>query len=575
MSQRILRGLLRRVAFILACFAAVSEPLFATQPAAPRAHVESGDVIGVAAGGVASFKGVPYAAPPVAELRWRAPPKARPWGVARSAEDYGHSCAQPSPPERVTPASQAATTSEDCLTLNVWTPVQHPKKSLPVMVWIHGGGNNRGTSAQTYYDGSAFARDGIVLVSLNYRLGLFGFFAHPALTAQAGHGARANFGLLDQLAALQWVKRNIAAFGGDPRNVTVFGESSGGADIVLLMAARPAAGAFQKAIVESPGWWSHTPDLSQAQTAGISTATALGLPGAAATPAQLRAVPAASLTSLPDFGESGPVIDRQLLTEPAQTAFEHGRTLNVPLIIGTNNNEGSLLPPDARPADMVQELSESDYATLISFYRPHAGGDADHELAAARVDDRGSRAIGDADHSSREASAAGRGSLATDNADHDSAAAYDADHNSLAPNKAGLASLLFRDARFAMPSRWIAAHASTRAPVFLYRFDYVASFLSRRRTGANHGSEIPFVFATWPDFRLTPADRKVTQVLHGCWVGFAKTGIPTCADVPAWPVYSVESDVLMRFAAQAVPESVPDGPILDFLQSRLLAPAQP
>jgi carboxylesterase type B len=163
-------------------------------------------------------------------------------------------------------------------------------------------------------------------------------------------------------------------------------------------------------------------------------------------------VPASSLTSLPDFGESGPVIDRQLLTEPAQTAFEHGRTLNVPLIIGTNNNEGSLLPPDARPADMVQQLSESDYETLMAFYRPHAAGDADH------------------------------GSLATD---------------------------------------------------------------------------------------------KVTQVLHGCWVEFAKTGIPTCADVPAWPVYSVESDVLMRFAAQAVPELVPDGPILDFLQSRLLAPAQP
>jgi para-nitrobenzyl esterase len=477
----------------------------------PRVRVESGEIIGVAANGVASFKGIPYAAPPVGNFRWRAPQPPRAWSAATSAADYGYSCAQPSPPARVVASSRAAIISEDCLTLNVWAPVHHARRLLPVMVWIHGGGNDGGTSAQTYYDGGSFARDGVVLVSLNYRLGVFGFFAHPALTAAAGSGARANFGLLDQLAALRWVGRNIRAFGGDPRNVTVFGESAGGADILLLMTARRASGAFQKAIVESAGWWRHASDLSQAQAAGATMATALGLPGAAATVAQLRSVPAESLTALPDFGELGPVVDHELLTEFPQAAFEHGHAVDVPLIIGTNGNEGSLLSADARATDMAPELSESDLQTVRSFY--------------------GSRAS----------------------------------------SEAAFVSLVFRDAQFSVPSRWVAARKATGAPTFLYRFDYVVSFLSGRRAGANHGSEIPFVFATWPDARLTAADRRVTEALHGGWVAFAKTGIPVCPQAPAWRPYSAESDTWMRFGLQAALEPVSDRAILDWLRDRSFA----
>ena len=472
----------------------------AGQSAAPHAHIVTGDLIGVTANGADAFKGIPYAAPPIGDLRWRAPKPPQPWSTPRSAEDYGHSCPQRSPPEHVLPSSRGATTSEDCLTLNVWTPTQRPQQAMPVMVWIHGGGNSTGTSAQTYYDGTAFARDGVVLVSFNYRLGALGFFTHPATKA-------ANFGLQDQLAALRWVKQNIKAFGGDPGNVTVFGESAGGTDILTLMTTRKAAGYFHKAIVESAGWWNHVPDLSEAQKAGAEIATALGLPGALATAAQLRALPVEKLTASSDAQETGPVIDHDLLTELPKSAIEHNRTQHIPLIIGTNSNEGSLVSPDAPLAEVAGDLTKADLDELIRLHGVH-------------------------EDSSK-------------------------------------AQWIFRDAHFSMPARWVATSESKDAPVFLYRFEYVASFLARRRTAANHGSEIPFVFATWPEYRLTEADQHMTRALHGCWVAFAKTGRPACPDIPRWPAFSVDSDIWMRFGAAIAAEPVSDRAVLNFLQQAL------
>jgi para-nitrobenzyl esterase len=482
--------------FVLAATIAVG--IFATTTSAatsPRVRIDSGELIGVAANGVDAFKGIPYAAPPVGDLRWRAPRPPHPWTAPRSAEDYGHSCPQHSPPERVAPSSQGATTSEDCLTLNVWTTL-HSQRLMPVMVWIHGGGNNAGTSAQTYYDGSAFARDGVVLVSFNYRLGALGFLTHPDIPG-------ANFGLLDQLAALEWVKRNIKAFDGDPNNVTVFGESAGGLDILMLMTSRKAAGQFNRAIVESAGIWNGTPTLPEAQKAGAAIATKLGAP----TVAQLRALPA---DAFKDIDEPGPVIDHDLLT-----AWPNAPLIDVPLIIGTNNNEGSLLAPDTPDDDVIPELSSADLDTLRSLYS------AANSAPAAPV-----------------------GSL-------------------------HLAPLLFRDAHFSMPARWFAAREAAGAPAYLYRFDYVASFLRRHRTAANHGSEMPFVFATWPDFRLTAADQQMTRTLHGCWVAFAKLGKPVCPDAPPWPAFSVGSDIWMRFGEPVTPQPVSDRPVLNFLLERL------
>jgi para-nitrobenzyl esterase len=488
------------VTMFLAVCTALSVCAPAAQPAPPHAHISFGDVTGTTTNGVDAFKGIPYAAPPIGDLRWRPPQPPQPWSASRSAKDYGHSCPQRSPPERVLPSSQGATTSEDCLTLNVWTPTHRPPQPMPVMVWIHGGGNNSGTSAQTYYDGTAFARDGVVLVSFNYRLGALGFFTHPAIKG-------ANFGLQDQLAALQWVKQNIKPFGGNPNNITVFGESAGGTDILTLMSTRKAAGHFQKAIVESAGWWNHVPDVSEGQAAGVAVATMLGLPGASATAAQLRALPVEKLTASSESQEAGPVIDHELLTESPKSAIEHSRMQHIPLIIGTNSNEGSLVAPDAPLTEVAGDLSKADLDKLTQLYGVH--------------------------------------------------------------DEASKVQWIFRDAHFSMPARWVAASESHGAPVFLYRFEYVASFLARRRTTANHGSEIPFVFATWPDYRLNEADQHMTRTLHECWVAFAKTGRPACPDTPQWPAFSVGSDTWMRFGTDIAPEPVRDRAVLNFLQSRL------
>ena len=317
--------------------------LLALAPAAQSAEdsasvrIESGLVAGVVSDGVARYKGIPYAAPPVGERRWRAPAPPTAWSGVRTFDDYGSSCPQAGPPRRVPAGSRAESTSEDCLTLNIWTPVERATR-LPVMVWLHGGGNVNGTGSQTFYDGSAFARDGVVLVTLNYRLGILGFFAHPALGGKQGDCRTGNFGLLDQIAALRWVQRNIAAFGGDPSNVTLFGESAGAEDALILASSDAAKGLFGKVISESAGGlWARWPTLAQAQTQGAKVATALGSPGAGATAAQLRSLPIDRLAAVSDDDQIGPMLDGCVVQAPPAVALAHGA--RVPLIIGTNRDE--------------------------------------------------------------------------------------------------------------------------------------------------------------------------------------------------------------------------------------------
>jgi para-nitrobenzyl esterase len=496
--------------FMLVALATAWAPVFAQTD---HVRVDSGEIIGALQGHVLSFKGIPYAAPPVADLRWRPPQSPKHWPQPLKALDYGPSCPQPLPVRRVPEGSAAEHTSEDCLTLNIWSPAER-LRPLPVMVWLHGGGNHDGTGSQTFYDGTAFARDGVVLVTLNYRLGVLGFLVHPALTKSASRNEPlGNYGLLDQLTALRWVHRNIAAFGGDPHNVTLFGESAGGEDILALMAAPAAAGLFGKAIVESAGGaWSSLPSLADAEKSGGAFVAGLKLGdgrSAVLTAATLRALPVDVLVGAPDTDEFGPVIDGRLLPEAPLTMFAHGKAPAVPMIIGTNGNEGSVLSDDGAAPDLSQghRLSTDDIAQLRTLYG--AAGANDYQLQR----------------------------------------------------------LLFRDGFFAGPARWAAMHGS--APAFVYRFDYVMNILRGRRSGANHGSEIPFVFETGPTDRWVQADWTMATTLHSCWIAFATTGTAGCANTPAWPSYR-NGQELLEIGDRVELKADDERPVMKLLQSRLM-----
>ncbi|MDR3510807.1 MAG: carboxylesterase family protein [Caulobacteraceae bacterium] len=467
--------------------AARADPAPLTAPVTAR--IESGVLAGRSDGVVDIYKGVPFAAPPVGALRWAPPRPAPAWSGARDASAYGPACPQPLDPYgKPNGGGYAGPTSEDCLNLNVFAP--HGARHAPVMVWIFGGGNVYGANAVPSNDGTNFARDGVILVSINYRLGALGFFAHPALTRAARPGEPlANYGTLDQIAALTWVKRNIKAFGGDPDNITIFGESAGGMDVLTLMATPAARGLFQKASVESGGGWEAEISLAQAEASGAALAQSLGLP-TDATVEQLRALALDKLVGAP--GRYGPVVDGRLITEGYTRAFARGDQAHAPLIIGSNDYEASLLPQAGAAAYLARFPAET------------------RSVYAAE-----------------------------------------------APTDEALADALFTDAFGGGPARWIARKASAGAPAWLYQFTYVRVTRRGKIPGANHTSEIPYVFDSQmavPVYKLEiqDEDRAMAARVHSCWVAFAKTGKPVCAGGPAWPAYTAGSDMMMDFGRTLV-----------------------
>ncbi|MHB8530198.1 MAG: carboxylesterase/lipase family protein, partial [Caulobacteraceae bacterium] len=465
-------------AILAGALAAASLAAGQPRPAPPVARIETGRVEGEQVGPALVFRGIPYAAPPIGPLRWKPPrPPAR-WTGVRPAVAPAPACLQKvDPGGKPNLGGYAGPVSEDCLTLDIVAPAR--ARRAPVMVWIFGGGDIAGAPDLPSYDARNFARDGVVFVAMNYRLGVLGFFAHPALTAEAPRDQPlANYGLMDQIAALKWVKRNIAAFGGDPANVTIFGESAGGANVLDLLAVPAARGLFAKAIVQSGGGWNPPASLAGREAQGVALATRLGLPGPAATAQALRAVPAADLISGQRL--TGPALDGRLMTESAAEAFARGQEAAVPLIIGSNSNEASLL-------GVLGTLPASLRQTLTPALR----------------------------------------------------AAYAGETN----DQAELVRHVFGDGAFGAPARWIAARASRKAPSWLYYFSYVPPWQRPFRVGVNHASEIPFVFDSLdavPDRagRLTPGERAQAAFVHSCWVGFARTGRPKCAGSPAWPAYN-------------------------------------
>jgi para-nitrobenzyl esterase len=489
--------------------------LFATsgaRAASPaNVQIDTGQLAGVAAGDVISFKGVPYAKPPVGDLRWRAPQQATPWAGVRPADHYGDICMQKRDPKDHGTGPEAM--SEDCLTLNVWAPVQHAAP-LPVMVWIHGGGFVNGSGTAALYDGAAMARQGVVVVTLNYRLGRFGFFAHPALTRETPNGPLGNYGLMDQIAALQWVQRNIAAFGGDPKDVTIFGESAGGIAVNRLMTAPPAQGLFEKAIVESgvgrevsaPLHAAAANGAPSAEDQGRAFAAKLGLPDATA--ADLRAVPADKVqaaTGELDIGESQlTIIDGVTQTMDVAAAFKAGLESKIPYLVGSNSLEFPV------PPSMIDTVLGG-----IARFPP----DQRKQLEAVY----------------------GGG---------DVYAAY-----------------IVTDVIFTEPARYLAAlHAANGQPSYLYRFSILSPTAPKVLKGAVHASERAYVFDNLgeEDWKTVPADAPLAATMSAYWVAFAKTGDPNGDARPAWPRYSSASDELLNFTnAGPVAEKTPDAVRLD------------
>ncbi|MBS0273113.1 MAG: carboxylesterase family protein [Proteobacteria bacterium] len=479
--------------------------LFPAQAIAqPTVSVDTGTLRGTEDGALRIFKGIPYASPPVGSLRWEPPAKPAHWAGTRDASAFGAVCPQPAQPDRKM-ASGNQKQSEDCLFANIWS--FKDARNAPVMVWIHGGALRVGSGSAKFYDGSDFAKDGVILVTFNYRLGALGFFAHPALTKAAGPDAPlANYGIMDQIAMLRWVKRNIAAFGGDPDNVTIFGESAGGSSILALLTVPPAKGLFAKAIVESGGGWQAGKTLADAEATGVSLAKSAGL-GPDATLAQLRALPPQKLFALPfKIGGLGPFVDGRLIKQSVPAAFAAGDETDVPLIIGSNSYEASLLKTFKIAPDAI-------VARIPPVARPLYP--ADVQVAADDV---------------------------------------------------------FTDSVMGAPARWIAAEASSGAPSWLYHFSYVSTARRGKVPGAAHGSEIPFVFGSWPEiFRqfASPEDESMEKTMHACWVSFAKSGKPACGD-KAWPAYSAQSDTMMEFATASGPHRTFRKAQYDSLQQVLL-----
>jgi para-nitrobenzyl esterase len=456
--------------------------------AGPIVETKSGSIEGVDKGGASAFLGVPFAAPPVGNLRWRAPTPVAKWTGARPANGYGPDCIQepmssPPGPGFVNPSS------EDCLYLNIWRPRASGER-LPVMVWIHGGAFIMGAGSFPSYDGADFARKGVILVTLNYRLGRFGTFAHPALRReQAGHPV-ADFGLLDQIAALAWVRDNIASFGGDASNVTIFGESAGASSVNFLMASPLARGLFAKAISESGGSSNNLKTFAAAEAEGAAWAKAAGV--ADDDIEVLRALPADKVWDGPVTTVASPVIDGTVLTQSTDDAFHVGAVAQVPYLVGANSQEESLLR-------WLPGLDEAFLKTLGE------RGDAALSLYEATGLDR----------------------------------------------KTAVAKL-WGEAAMVEPARFRARQTARRgAATWLYHYGYVPDAAAGTTTGAGHEAEIEMVFNNpdqrWPKPWST-RDAAMAETIQAYWINFARTGNPNGPGLPTWPAYTLKDDTLMAFS---------------------------
>ncbi|WP_395624089.1 carboxylesterase/lipase family protein [Sphingomonas daechungensis] len=473
--------------------------------------IDSGKIEGLQSGAIRIFKGIPYAAPPVGPLRWRPPHAPSPWAGIRQATSFFPACPQL---ETYPPDAPKEQSSEDCLALNVWAPVPRSNAKLPVMVWIHGGGLTGGSGSVPQYAGEQLASHGVIVVTLNYRLGALGFLAHPELNKESAHGVSGNYGLLDQIRALQWVQRNIAAFGGDPDRVTIFGQSSGSFSVSMLASTPLAKGLFRRAIGQSGAVFEpveldprFTPDGSA--EVGLTFAKRAG----AKLLADLRRLPFAALLKLPFSPQFN--VDGYVLPKSPRDAYASGSQNDADLLIGTNASEGSFFF-DSRKVTTTNfdAVLERTYPSILLRAIGASPGktDSDARLAAVAIDS---------------------------------------------------------DLRFRWDMWAWARHASKagRRPVYFYSFTQPPAYRSGHPLfglGPTHGAELPYVFgnldpnvADW-----SSNDRALSETVQLYWTNFAKTGDPNGANLPRWPKFDRQDAWVMQLGPMLQASVVADQPRL-------------
>ena len=490
------RSLLLLVAIMILPILANAQPI----------QVDGGQISGTTEHDVQTFKGIPYAAPPVGPLRWQPPQPVEDWDGVRACTEFGFQCPQPDYAKSSFYWSEPQPKSEDCLTLNIWTTDTDSRADRPVMVWIHGGNLTRGTGASQRFNGASLAKKGVVLITINYRLGPLGYLAHPELTKESEHGSSGNYGVLDQIAALQWVQRNIKSFGGDPDRVTIFGESAGAWSVNALHATPLAKGLFHRAIGESGALFAPMAHLDtspgeipSAHAMGLNLAKACG----AETLAELRQVPVEQLLENTRGFRNRPNVDGWVLPQEIRTIFANGNQNNVPVIVGSNANEmASLIPASSLPKTMeaLSERVNGSYGDLAPEFHKAYPATTEAEIGAAYLDS-------------------------------------------------------YTDSVFTLGMRtWARQTSAAKSNAYHYYFTHVPPIPNSEYLGAFHAAEIPYVFNNLhlslrlPPDQFKPADQALATIMSDYWVAFAKTGTPQVEGLPPWKPYTQDTEPYMDFS---------------------------